>query len=141
GGDYLPVLELLGVLPEVPHVALLVLRLPVAGILGELAVEEHLIPYDRHRHAQDLLGLVGVPDRVDLDALRRLAAVPQEGSRLARQVGIGNLGDEVGWIEWWAESAGGGQVERPVGSRRRRIVRCRRAGVACRKEKERRSDA
>src|SRR5215218_7961686 len=93
--NYLAVLVLLGVLPEVPHGAFLVLGEPVVGLFDELAVFPSLVVDHDALHAHHLLGVVG-----DCHLVALLAALVDEGgARLEGEVLIVYLGGELGRVD------------------------------------------
>src|SRR4051794_38999486 len=85
-----PVLEVARVLPEVPDVPLLVLRVPVEGALLGLALREDPVQDHRRLDAHDALLAVRHLDRVELarPAVVADAPVAKDGPRLERQPGV-----------------------------------------------------
>src|SRR5215208_3149763 len=95
GAHHLAVLVLLGVLPEVPHGAFLVLGEPVVGLFDELAVFPSLVVDHDALHAHYLLGLVSDGELVALLP----ALVDEGGARLEGEVLIVYLGGELGRVD------------------------------------------
>src|SRR5215204_4116233 len=92
---HLAVLVLLGVLPEVPDAAFLVLGEPVVGPFDELALFPSLVVDHDALHAHYLLGLVSDGELVALLA----SLVEEGGARLHWEVLIVYLGGELGRVD------------------------------------------
>ena len=100
GGD-LAVLELRGVLAEVPDRAVGVLGVPVEGVLDDLAVEGDGVADDAGGDAVgDLAGHCGGGDD-DAHLLAVLGGLPvgPAGARIEREPRVGHLGGELGGVE------------------------------------------
>ena len=95
----LAVLVLVGVLAEVPDVAVLVLGVPVVRVLGELAVDVHGVAHDGRGDALDHAGLVEHLhlDPLGLAVLLALVHPPHAGRE--GQVRVVDHVHEVGRIE------------------------------------------
>src|SRR5215213_3267876 len=91
----LAVFVLLGVLPEVPNVAFVVLGEPVVGLFDELAAFPSPVIDHHALHAHHLLGLVGDGHLVALCA----PLVHEGGARLHREVFVVDGGGELGGVD------------------------------------------
>ena len=88
-------LEIEGVLAHVPHVALLVLRVPIERSLHRLPMLGDRVPDHRAPDAENGLGLMSYDLIVGLRGLSADAHVVQGGARLEGQVAVVDRGDEV----------------------------------------------
>src|SRR5918993_1239838 len=95
GTHHLAVVVLLGVLPEVPHGAFLVLGEPVVGLFDELAVFPFLVIDHDALYAHHLLGL-GCDGHL---AALCTPLVEEGGARLDGEVLIVYLGGELGRVD------------------------------------------
>ena len=93
------VVEFLGGLAEVPHVAVDVLGIPVVGVLGDLIVDVGGVAHDDRGDSHDVAPLV---EHFDLDAFRdafALAFVHPARPGSQREVGVVDDVHEVGGID------------------------------------------
>lgn len=88
GVDGHTVVELAGVLTEVPDVAPVVRRVPVEGVLDGLAVDGDGVADDEGAHAHDLAGLAGDLYDGALDAVRGPRLIDPPHAAPQREVGV-----------------------------------------------------
>src|SRR5215211_5355829 len=100
GAYHLAVFVLLGVLPEVPDVAFVVLGEPVVGLLDELAAFPSPVIDHHALHTHYLFSVVGDAHLVALSA----ALVDEGGTRLQREILIVDSGGELVGIDVWSVS-------------------------------------
>src|SRR5215212_81855 len=112
--------ELLGVLAEVPDVAVVILRVPVVGDLPRLAVSQHHVMDHGGPHAQDPLGPVHDAHPVGEPAVPVDAAIAPLAARNEREPRIVHLGDEVARLQRPGPPRSGAGPDRSRRLRRRR---------------------
>src|SRR5215211_5766925 len=95
GAYHLAVFVLLGVLPEVPDGAFVVLGEPVVGLLDELAAFPSPVIDHHALHTHYLSSVVGDAHLVALSA----ALVDEGGTRLQREILIVDRGGELGRVD------------------------------------------
>src|SRR6185312_3628934 len=99
GAHHLTVLILLGVLPQVPDVPLLVLRVPVEGLLLQLSVHEDAVQNHGGADPKNALSVMSHDGHVDL-GLTILHALEHEASaRPERKEWVIHRWYEVVWVK------------------------------------------
>src|SRR5436190_10169273 len=93
--DESAVLEFSGVLPHVPDIALLVLRVPVERSLEWFPILRDRVAHNSAHHSQNPNGLTGYDHVVDLRGLAFEALVMERRARLEWEVAIVDRGHKV----------------------------------------------